>query len=257
MKNYILIWMLCYSVPGLLQAQTTSSPTTSSAGNTPVLRLEVILGATASLATGDFIDYQSSFHNVVEQGTVFNGRIMPQPAPTLGLQARLSPFRDGDLQALSFSVGLQYLQRGFRNHYNTTFTPDESDYTDKTKYLESYRHHYLSIPLQARWGNKWFGTFGFVINRHVDSGRKQKLFREVSGQDAYNGGFETRSSTKTPISNSIINRSFASVHLGGGLQWNERSALYARIGAGGKILKGVTYNYSAYVFELSLLQTIR
>lgn len=247
---------LCLTMYSVLSAQTSGDNAAISPGSAPKFRLEAIVGATASLAYGDFIDYQSSFHNVVEQGTEFKGRIVPQPAPTLGVQARLSPFKEGQLQALSFSVGLQYLQRGFRNHYNTTYTPAEENYTDKTKYLESYRHHYLAIPLQARWGNKWFGTFGFTINRHVDSGKKQKLFREVSGPAAYNGGFDTRSSTKTPVSNSIVSRSFASVHLGGGLQWNDRSALTARVGAGGKILKGVTHNYNALLFELTYLQSI-
>lgn len=253
MKINIQILLLCVLIHTDLCSQQANEPPSPISS---VVKIEAMLGATGSLAYGKFIDYHSTFNDVVEQGTVFNGHVYPQMAPTFGLQTRVLPFKDGKLRALSFSIGMQYQQRGFRHHYNTTYTPTEATYTDLTKYVESYRHHYLAVPLQARWGKKWFGVLGFTINRHFDSGFKQKLVRELTGPDAVGGGFHSRSTNKRPISNAIINRSFASIQLGGGFQWNERNAIAVRAGAGGKILKNVATNYRTLLVELAYYQTL-
>ncbi len=165
-------------------------------------KLEAFLGASASLASGDYIDYQKSFHDVVENGTEFSGAIQPVYMATGGLQARYTPFEDGILEKLGVSLGLQYVQKGFTSKFHATHT-SPLVYTDVTDYKETFRHNYLAVPVQVRWGTKWFATLGLSFFRHLSSTKIQKLYREQSernpevgrGQVAYRFPARRRRST--------------------------------------------------------------
>lgn len=217
---------------------------------------ELFLGGSASLASGDFIDYQRSFHDVVETGTVVEGAIQPIFMVTGGVQARLMPFDDDVLENLGVSFGFQYVQKGFVNQFSMTYT-SPTDYTDVTEFRETYRHHYLALPLQFRWGLKWFGTLGFSFYQHLGSTKAQELDRKQSGPGAVNGGFENSSTESKKLDQLIVAKSHTVFMLGGGYQFSEGFAVAARANFGGSVLLNPDSNYSTTLFELFFVKSLK
>ena len=266
MKKTILIlsiWATMASMAISQDGQVDTIGQTSQTGTTELntdlntaLKIEAFLGASASYAHGEFIDYQKIFHDVAEEGTVFNGGIRPTLAVSGGVQLRYIPFSEGILKNLGVSLGVQYLQKGFTNQFKMTHTPPEG-YKDETDYKEIYRHHYWSVPLQVRWGQKWFATLGATFHQHLSSSKTQKLHREQSGTDALNGGFDTSTSEKKALDEMVIQKSPTDFSVGGGYQFNGRTAVAVRADLGSSIFNETPENYSTIRVELSFFKTLK
>lgn len=223
------------------------------------LRLEPFLGASACMATGDFIDYQKSFHSVSEAGTTFKGGIRPLVMGTGGVQVRYLPFGEstGDLSKLSLSLGIQYLQKGFVNQFKMTHD-SPLGYNDVMDYREVYRHHYLSFPLQLRWGETWFGLLGLSFSSHFSSQRDQVLKREQSGAAAVNGGFSNDSKEVEGLPKEAFLGSQRDFILGGGYQFGERAGLMLRANIGGLTLaEDAPLNYNTFLLEFSFFTSFK
>jgi Outer membrane protein beta-barrel domain len=217
------------------------------------LKIEAFLGFSASFAQGSYIDYQRSFHGVSETESVVSGSIQPILFGTIGVQARYQLFKEGDLSPLQLSIGLQYHQKGFKNKFESTYT-SPSNYTDFTQYEETYKLDYLSIPIQARWGNKFFGALGFSLDYYVSGTKSQNLTREQSGQGAVNGGFSGDLNQKSKLSTSEINGSSTGFVLGGGVQFT-KSALLLQANFSGKTFKNLPANFSNITLQLIFSKT--
>ncbi len=265
MKNYLLFILSVWAVTasGVI-AQTTSDNTiedtfkiTNLTFNTDwhtALKIELYLGVTASRAFGEFIDYQKSFYPAAEEGTVFEGSIQPIIMATGGIQVRYQPFNHSILKNLGISAGIQYVQKGFANQFKMTYT-SKADYTDMMNYTELYRHNYLAMPVQIRWGQKWFATLGISFNRHIGSSKTQRIHHEQSGAGALSTGFDTSSTYKKNIDKTAIKKSHPIFSLGGGLQFNNHVALAIRANVGGEVLEKAPENFRTLLLELSFFKS--
>lgn len=254
----LFIWVASLN---LLNGQSKSTPEGSatpllsfSSDLSSALKFEPYLGASASKPYGKYIDYLKSFHNVDEDRTVFKGAIQPLVMATAGVQIRYMPFAECILEKLGISLGFQYLQKGFVNQFKLTYNA-EASYTDVTEYREIFRHNYLAIPLQFRWGTKWFVTFGPTFTRHFSSSRTQKLERAQSGSGSLNGGFKSSSKDKKEIFDTIIKKRQTDLSIGAGVQFTDNFAIAARFNVGGKVLVNNNENYRTLLLELSLYKS--
>ena len=235
-------------------AQQNSSNEKYSSGSSDIssaLSFELFLGGTASFAHGDYIDYHRSFLSVEEEGTEFNGGIRPLIFGTAGIQAVVTPFKTEPLQNLGFSIGLQYVQKGFQSRFKMKYT-SPADFTDLIDYTEIYQNHYVTIPIQVRYGKKWFGTLGLSISRQIISTRSQKMKHNQSGSGAVNGGFDITDSGKQKIDKSLINKSGTDFILGGGYRFNSNWSVALRANLGDEILNNVSDNYKTALIEFSI-----
>jgi hypothetical protein len=262
MKKSLLFFipLLLFFAFGALAQSEGASAGRKSGGFTsnPTFSFELYWGASASLAYGEFINYHKSFHDVAEEGTVFNGAILPVVWGTAGVQARVTPFSfsRGQLNNLGVFMGLQYVQQGFVNQFKMTHT-SPLNYTDVSNFRETYRHNYLAIPIQIRWGQRWFGTLGVTAFRHIGSNKTQSLRREVSGSGAYGGGFDSASREKKTLEKELVQKSRTYFSLGGGVQISDRLALAMRANVGGDLLNEfLSRNYRAILFELSFFHAL-
>lgn len=217
-------------------------------------RIEPFIGATASFAGGELIDYYKSFHSLSESGTEFKGAIQPLPMGTAGVQLRYHHFDSGILENLSASVGLQYLQKGFINQFRMEHNAP-TNYTDLNDYREVYRHHYLTIPVQVRWGQKWFATLGLSFSQHINTSRTQRLERAQSGAGAVNNGFDQITKEKKKVAETAIQKSVTDFILGGGYQFSEDVAIAARANFGGQVFTEGFRNYGPIMLELSFFKS--
>lgn len=246
---------LAVSMASAQQNSTNDKYSSSSSELSSSFRVEALLGVTSSFAYGDYIDYHRSFLSVEEEGTEFKGGIRPIIFGTAGIQARIMPFKNELLQNLGFSIGLQYVQKGFLSRFKMNYT-SASDFSDVLEYKEIYRHHYLAVPVQARWGKKWFGTVGLSFSRHLTSTRVQKMKHDQSGAGALNGGFDVSDSGKKKIHKSLMNKSGTDFIVGGGYQLNNEWSVAFRANFGAKIFKDVADNYKTVLLDLSLITKI-
>ena len=95
-----------------------------------------------------------------------------------------------------------------------------SEYTDVTDYKEIYRHNYWTVPVQVRWGEKWFATLGASFSRHLNSSKTQKLRREQSGSEALNDGFKATTTEKKALDEMAMRKKQTDFSVGGGYQLN-------------------------------------
>lgn len=218
------------------------------------LRIEPFIGATASFARGELIDYYKGFHDLAESGTEFKGAMQPLLFGTAGVQVRYSPFYSGTLENLSVSAGLQYLQKGFVNQFRMEHSAP-ADYTDLNDFREMYRHHYVTIPVQLRWGKKWFATLGLSLSQHINSTRTQRLERAQSGAGAVKGGFEQTTKETKRIAETAIQKSVTDFTLGGGYQFSDKTAVALRANLGGPVFTDGFRNYRPMMLEFSLFKS--
>lgn len=195
---------------------------------------EVYAGASFSFAFGKYIKYQKTFHDVTNSNTDIKGNINPIIFFCAGTGLRYKPFNNGILTNLSVALGFGYLKRGFTNKYVTEYSDPTNDITDVTTFKERYSLHVLSTPLSFRWGKKWFAEIGFSYDRIFLAERKQIILHEVTGSDAYLGGFDTKASEKEKISKSLINRGTIGVSFGGGMNFSDKYAIRLTMHLSGK-----------------------
>lgn len=267
MKNMLILLVFWVAMTGTLvvQAQNSSAgsadaqaakQTVSFEFNTDwkeALKFEAFIGFSASFGHGSYIDYQKSFHGVSEAESVINGSIQPILFGTVGVQARYQLFKEGGLSPLQFSLGLQYHQKGFKNTFESAYT-SPNNYTDNTKYDETYKLNYISIPIQARWGDKYFGALGFSLDYYVSGTKAQNLTREQSGAGAINGGFSSESNQKSKLLADEIRGSTTGFVLGGGIQF-AKSALALQANFSGKTFKTLPDNFSNITLQLMFSKT--
>lgn len=192
----------------------------------PGFYLEPMIGISASYPGGAYADYHRSFHDVLEEGTVFQGSLNPLLFGTAGIQLRFTPSTDdyGLLRLFSLHIGLQYLQTGFTNIYEAEHNSASPDYQDVTRYRETYRHHYLAIPIGLRIGYRLFGSLGVTPAPHLNSSFVQRQDRSQSGSDAIDGGFSNTEKVKFPLDKGLMKSSNSLFSLGVGYQIPEKAA---------------------------------
>jgi hypothetical protein len=66
---------------------------------------------------------------------------------------------------------------------------------------------------------------GLSMNHFLSASRKQTLKREVSGSDAYEGGFDTEEKEKYSLDKSMFDTKVTGLVLGLGLSFSDRTAL--------------------------------
>jgi hypothetical protein len=218
-----------------------------------VFTIEPFVGFSGSFAQGDFIDYQKSFHTVTEAESTIKGSIQPILMATLGVQARYKLFKEGNLSPLQVSVGLQYHQKGFKNSFVSTYTAP-TNYTDVTKYAETYKLNYLSVPIQARWGNKWFGTLGFSLDYYIAGSRNQKVSREQSGAGSIDSGFKSDLNQKKSLLKSEIKKSTTGLVLGGGIELNDGHSLALQANFSDKVFNTYPDNFKNITLQFLYLK---
>jgi hypothetical protein len=220
------------------------------------LNIEPFLGVSASLSYGELIRLQKSFHQVSEEGTEFQGNISPVIWATGGVQVRYVPFTEGILSNLGISIGIQYLQKGFINQFKSTHN-SKLGFMDVTDYREVNRFNYLSIPIQARWGKKLFGTVGFSISSYLSGNKAFKLAREQSGENSVDGGFKDNTRESKSIEKTVVNKSPKDFLIGGGINFNDNFTMSARANIGSKILVQKQNNFNTLFLEFSILKTFK
>jgi hypothetical protein len=261
----IMVWVATATTVETVKAQTILAETsaTSHRANTDLsvntdykeaLKLEPVIGFTASFAQGAFIDYQKSFHTVSEAESAVNGTIQPNLFGTIGLQARYQLFKEGTLSRLQLTLGLLYQQKGFKNKFESTYT-SPMNYTDITKYEETYKLNYLSVPIQARWGNKYYGALGFSIDNYLFGSKTQKVKREQSGQGAIDSGFKGDSNKKESLLKSAITKSSTSFVVGGGIQFANCS-IAVQANFSGNTFKTYPDNFKNTTLQLLFAQNL-
>jgi Outer membrane protein beta-barrel domain len=158
-----------------------------------ILRSELLVGASFNHAYGSYIKYQKSFHDIYYPDAEVTGNIKPTYAISAGALFRLKPFK-GALQPLSVALGVSYAQKGFTNKYRYVYTaPDPNQpYTDEMVFKESMKLHYLAIPISLRWEllDRIFVDLGLSRQYALSGTRKHEVNRKVTGEGAYNGGFD-------------------------------------------------------------------
>lgn len=271
--KYLFINLLLFFESVSLRAQTPQDSSNSAAGRLKhqvaaffhtihlnmdfkkTIQIEPFLGGSLAYASGDFIDYQKSFHIINEQGTVVDAAIQPILMATAGIQARYSLFNAGVFNKLQVSLGLQYQQNGFNNYFKSTYTAPEN-YTDITQYEELYQLHNLLIPIQLRWGNQWFGTLGFASNVYLSGTKTQKLHREQSGSGAVGSGFSSDLNKKLALPKSIMN-SPSTLILGGGYQFNARHSVALQAHFSGNVFKNNANNFKNTTLQIIYLINLK
>jgi Outer membrane protein beta-barrel domain len=265
MKKIKLILLFWIALMTIIQAQTAFDETDNHRHQKRVgfntdfksgLKIEAFIGASASFAYGSYIDYQKSFHGVAEAGSTINASIKPIFWGTAGVQARYNFLTDAPFDQLGISLGLQYIQKGFDNQFVSTYTSPEN-YVDVTTYIERYKLNYLAIPLQLRWGQKYFGSLGVSFNFHLWNTRYQKLTREQSGSGAIGGGFKTEVEATKSLLTTVINSSNVGFILGGGIQFNDKNALALHVDFGGKTLNSYLDNFKNITLQLTYLKNFQ
>jgi hypothetical protein len=224
---------------GLACLQSTQAQKATNKSSDKKLNLEPYIGFTTSFAGGTYIDYQRAFQSVSDVNSKVSGSISPIMFGTVGFQARYAPFEDGQFANLQFSIGLQYQQKGFRNNFESTYT-SPNNYTDITKFQESYQLNYISMPILARYGEKYFATLGFSLDFLWSGIRNQKLNRDQSGAGALGTGFSTELIEKQSLPSTEVNNSSTSFVLGGGIQFDETNALSLQVYFSGNVFNELT-----------------
>jgi hypothetical protein len=190
------------------------------------LRMEAVVGGSASFVQGEFADYHRFFLESNEPNTVVSGGLRPIYSVALGARARYYPFADAPLSDLGVSVGISYLRRGFRNVQKFSVEDPDREVKDKGSYVESYRMNFISIPVILTYGQSWFGEIGFTVDRMINGSRKRKLRRRVSGEDAYDGGFrDTQNNIQSLDSQSVVDGKSTAFWLAGGKRFDSGMGL--------------------------------
>ena len=163
------------------------------------------LGGSGSLAYGAFIRYQRSFFDLPDPEGTVSGNIRPVYGASVGIQAQVRLFSDAPLNHLYVSGGLMYVWRGVVS--TSTVTIEGDGYRDETQFTEKYRLHKLAIPLLLGWdAGKWFVETGIAPELNVYSGRVHTLERSLTGENAYNSGFETQQTTRFALDSTLLAR---------------------------------------------------
>lgn len=259
MKNLNTLSLIITAITLLIQTQShaqgkrfTSSELNTDFANS--IYIETLVGASANLALGKYIDYHRSFHQVNERNTSINASILPNFAPVLGVQVRHKIFKDEPLSKLGISVGIKYQQRGFTNKFNSMHS-FSTNYEDETEYIEKYRLHYLIIPANITWGERWFGNIGASYYRFVSGTNVQKISRSQTGADSFNNGFTTKDKEASKLTKDEIKSKGLLFTVGGGYRFGAYS-MSINADLTGKTLTRYQTNFKNLNFQLLLSKII-
>lgn len=215
-----------------------------------------IIGFSSAFAKGSYIDYHRSFHDVVEQNAKINGRILPSMMATVGFGVKVQPFNGAYFENIRIRSGLQYQKRGFVNSFSSTFN-SPLQFTDYTKYSESYAFHYVSVPLLAMYENeKWYGMLGLNFDILLFATKKESIERSQNGSGALENGFNLDDSHTFKIPRPSINTSHIAFVIGAGYKINNSFRTEIDFGLTGNVLKNHEENFSSYTVQVKLLKSI-
>ncbi len=224
-----------------------------------VLRSELLIGGSASLAYGPYMKYHKSFYDIDYPNADVRGGIQPNYAVSAGSLLRLKPFF-GALRPFSIASGLMYAQNGFTNQYEYTYTSPNQDFSDLLTFKEIITLHYLEIPFSMRWDfqNNIFVDFGLSANITLTGTRKHDLVRSVNGSGAYNGGFDTaESSAFTYEPGVILKKSVGGVFLSMGINLPKHWQLMLTINHRGAALQDVSHgNFNTAAFHFHVIAPV-
>jgi len=216
---------------------------------------DAYLGFTGSFAQGDFIDYHKSFYDVTAPDTKVSGKIKPLYFLSFGTNLYFAPFykEKGALSKLGINLGLGYVKRGFKSINSSEYQPSTQDLIDKTVYSEQYRLNYLTGQLSIRYGKKVFAEIGLIYDNLLGSTRKVVLEHEVSGSDAYNGGFKSKTSEINSLDKSIMNKSGTGYIISFGWQFSHLAYMRLSYNNSGKVFnEGANFKTRTLQFQLAI-----
>ena len=261
MKNLNTLSLLLTAFTLLIQtqaqAQAQEKRFTSNELNTDFansIHIESLVGASANLAFGKYIDYHRSFHQVNERNTSVDASILPNFAPVIGVQVRHEIFKDKPLSKLGISLGIKYQQRGFTNKFNSVHS-FSTNFEDETEYIEKYRLHYLIIPANITWGERWFGNLGASYYRFFSGTNVQEISRSQTGADSFNNGFTTKDKEASKLTKDEIKSKGLLLTVGGGYRFGAYS-MSINADITGKTLTRYQTNFKNLNFQLLLSKII-
>jgi hypothetical protein len=176
--------------------------------------VDVFLGYAKNYASGDYIEYQKTYHT---QGTeIFStsGSISNFNSVAGGVQMRGFPFMDHEdfKSKLSGILGVGYLRKGFTN--DVQLQNNSLNYTDITQLKEVFRANYLTTCLMVRYGRLIFLEAGINFDIFINGARSQQVVRTTSGENAYKEPFSTSHTANFTLSSKVMS-SFSMGFVGG------------------------------------------
>ncbi len=215
-------------------------------------RHEIFIGLTSSFAFGDYMEYQRSFGDVTYPETSIKSNIKPLYSATAGYQAVFGS-RDtiGPLSLFQASIGANFFRRGFRHEYTSVYEPAGLNTKDKMTFSEIYKINYLSVPLNVRYGKRWFAEAGLSYDLYFFATRKHIIDRKVSGSGAFEGGFEASETTRYFFLKNIFRQNIYGFNLGGGYWLTDKVGLRLMAHYNGNAFSGASkLNTCNLQFEL-------
>jgi hypothetical protein len=191
----------------------------------PILKVEAFAGPSMSFGSGKFIKDHKEFSEVNYSDATISGKISPVIFFAAGGQGRVILGPEDLLSKFSVSLGLFYSKRGFTHAYSFTANNNGLNINDKMEYKEKYAVNNLSVPILIRYGNKWFAEIGPSIDHFLSATRKQFLKREVSGSDAFDGGFSTSEKVTFTLNKALFAEHRTGLIIGLGRNFTDRSSI--------------------------------
>jgi hypothetical protein len=222
----LIAFLLSLALSSLGKAQSDSALAFLGLPKLPPIQKEFLLGVNTAFAKGEYVNYVESFSHVpTDELTTVNLKVLPKISPVIGIQYRMiipdSIFKN----KLSITLGGAFFTRGMVSIQETTVIGDSLATNDKQIFKDHLKATYLSIPLSVRYGQKIFGELGVSYDRFLFATRQLKSKRSISGDDAYEGGFSNTERSMHFVKSDLFAPANWSVHIGGGLQINSKSAI--------------------------------
>ena len=194
------------------------------------LIVEAYIGGSAALSHGSFIDYHEGFADVKDPNTTFASAVKPMYFGTIGGTVVYAPFCKADtkLSNLAFSVGLGYIKSGFTHSLTSVYTSPVGDLRNQTTYTTRYTMNYLIVPFTIRYGKRCYAEISYMPTRILGTRRTRTVQQEVTGQDAYAGGFNSEGDEKERIDKSVLNKRHKEWTLGVGLRLSKGVSIKAQ-----------------------------
>jgi hypothetical protein len=214
------------------------------------------VGVSSSFVIGKYIDYQRSYHEVVEQNSEISGSIIPISMVSFGGGLRFEPFDGHYFENINIRTGFQFQQRGFTSKFSSTYN-SPLQFTDKTVYKEKYSFNYLSVPLVASYElGEWYGSLGLNFDFLLSASKKEKIERSQSGEGALREGFDLNDDNFFKIPKSLVNTSHTTFIVGGGYYLTNSMILELEAGLSGKVFKEDNDNFKSNTVQLKIIKNL-
>jgi hypothetical protein len=201
-------------------APKAQTPVPSTPPDIRFLYLDLFGGYGKNTASGAYLEYQKTYYETANPDHRISGSFRQFSVWTLGLQARIQPFRKdpGIASYFSANIGFSVLRRGFS--HDVVLTNSTLDYLDQTKITETYDATFLGTHFLVRGGRKLFLETGISADAFLNGTFSRELMRTTSGEKAYEGGFSTSETWNNSLGTTVMKPFSLSWVLAGGYQFS-------------------------------------